>query len=95
MHDEGAIGAVVLLRKSHQQVYVRAALFEHNRAADAAWELIKSGECRSFSVGPKSFDRIEARVDGVLYVDRWTLREISICRTPANADCHFEIFRDI
>ena len=86
------IGEVVYLRKSRSEIYVRAVI-NNNLAGDYAWSFIKSGEARCFSVAVQQNDyRLQAEVDDVKFFDRWTLKEVSVCREGANPDCHFEIF---
>jgi hypothetical protein len=53
--------------------------------------LIAAGEVAAFSVGSKWADLV-AEVDGVRYFRSWTLKEVSIVRTPANPDCSLRIY---
>ena len=88
------IGEVILLRKNREHVYVEAVIFEDNFAADHAWKLIESGKLRAFS-GAMSGDprtyHLQGIADGVSFYDRWTLKEVSICRAGACPGCGFEI----
>lgn len=87
------IGEVVLLRKSALGVYVIADLFS-TPAANYGLDLIDSGEVRAFSTGrglPTS--DWGSVVDGVAFHSRWTLNELSICRTGSNPDATFTPFR--
>ena len=90
--DPSPLGEVTLLRKSESQVYIRGVVFE-NAAADHAWALIQRGEANCFSVLSER-KQVSGIVDGIEFVDRWKLKELSICKTAANAGCGFEIFRD-
>ena len=88
----GDIGQVYLLRRSAGLMYFRAAV-DSGPAGDHAWSLIERGEVASVSVGPSSGrnqSEVRAVVDGVKYYSRWSLDEISLTRTPANAACRLE-----
>jgi hypothetical protein len=84
-HKAGAVGQVVHVRKSPDSLFIRAIL-DNNRAADHAWDLIQSGEYRAFSVATDNSSDLIAEVDGVQYVRRWTLTEVSLVRQGANPD---------
>jgi hypothetical protein len=88
IRERKPIGEVHFLRKTRSQVYVQAILND-GRAADHAWDLILGGEVRSFSRGGPG--ELDSEVDGIRFYRSWTLSELSICRAPANPDCHFEI----
>lgn len=90
-HAKGPpIGEVVLVRIAERSVFVEAIIFEGNPAADHAWKLIESGETRCFSgAADQSSWRLAGEVDGVKFYDSWWLKEVSVCRTGANPDCHF------
>lgn len=87
------IGEVYLVQKCDHRVYVRAVLFDDSAAADHAWGLIERGDVRALSVGRKD-QQVGGVVDGIKFIDRWTLKEVSICRRAANPDAYFEILRD-
>lgn len=86
------IGEIYHLRKSPRGVYMRAALFDHI-AARYAEGLIRKGETRCLSVGHDG-QALLAEVDGLKFYSNWKLKEISICRSGANADCYFEIHHE-
>jgi len=86
------IGWVTWLRKSREQILVRACVDEGYEAADDAWKLIEAGALRAFSGAAVCNDlHLRGVVDGVRYFDQWTLEEVSVCRTGANPDCLFWI----
>jgi HK97 family phage prohead protease len=90
-HKVGAIGMVTQVRKSPKSLFIRAVLND-DRAADRAWDLICAGELQAFSVGSEHGTDVIVEVDGVKYVREWTLKEVSIVRTPANPDCWLRIY---
>jgi hypothetical protein len=90
-HKAGTIGLVTQVRKSPKSLFVRAVL-DDNPAADHAWDLIRSGEMRAFSVGAGPGADIIAEVDDVKYYRSWTLAEVSIVRTPANPDAWLRVY---
>ena len=85
------IGAIYYLRKSATNIYIRAVLHD-GPAADHTWDLIRRGLCRGLSVGPGAMARPTV-ADSVHFFSRWWINEISVCRRPANPECHFEILR--
>jgi len=88
------IGDVVWLAKCESGIFIRAVL-DDSRAADAAWELIESGEYKSLSrggLGRYAHNKKRGVVNGVTYWERWKLGEVSICQEGANPDCQFAVF---
>jgi hypothetical protein len=85
----GRVGECVLIRRSEQQIYVRAVI-DSSRAADHVWQLVQEGAL-SLSAGACPLAEIEA--DNIKFIDRWILREVSLVRRPANLDCRCEVFR--
>ena len=83
------IGELVLLQKSAQMVLIEAVM-DDSRAADHAWSLIESGECRCLSILSEDRD-LSGVVDGIRFYDRWTLKEVSVCRSGKNPDAMFWI----
>jgi HK97 family phage prohead protease len=90
-HDLGQIGDVVSLTTEPRKLTIKAVVWD-TAAGKYAWELIRSGEMRGLSIGSTSIRRTV--VDGVSFFEAWLLREVSICRVPANPDCTLEIMRD-
>jgi HK97 family phage prohead protease len=88
-HARGRIGEVVLVRKSDRQIYVQA-VFDDTRAAHHAWDLVQSGELRGLSVGTNPIT--ETVCEGIRFIDRWTLGEVSLVKTPGNPDATCEPF---
>lgn len=86
------IGEVYFLRKGGGKIYVRAGL-NGNRAADYIWDLIVKGKLRCFSGAAEDNGKKFAYAEGYKFIDRWRLKEVSICQKGANADCHFEILQ--
>jgi hypothetical protein len=84
------IGEVVLIRKRAEDIFVHAIVGE-SEAADYAWDLIERGETRAFSGAAASGAGVQGVVDDKTFYDEWRLKEVSVCRTGANADCVFEI----
>ena len=86
------IGWVVFVRKSRDQVLVRACVDEGYEAADAAWKLIQQRTLRALSgAAVARSTHLRGVVEGVRYFDEWTLEEVSVCRSGANPDCAFWI----
>ena len=90
-HVSSPIGVVTLVRKRDREIYVIGTIFEKNEAADYAWSMILDGSVRCLSVGAR-VQRVQGIVDGIKFIDRWSVNEISICRQGANGDCRFEIY---
>jgi HK97 family phage prohead protease len=88
---ERPIGDVTLVRRDRRHIYIQASINE-NESGDYAWKLIEDGELKALSVGSND-GQVQAEVDGVVFIDRWTLREVSIVRRGANPDCWFEIYK--
>jgi hypothetical protein len=92
-HKVGSIGQVVHVRKSPKSLFIRAVL-DDNAAADHAWELIRTGTLKALSVGvERDTSECIAEVDGVTYFRRWSLSEVSVCRSGANPDAWCRIYR--
>jgi phage head maturation protease len=91
--NEGSIGEIVYLRRSPREIYVIAALHDDNDGSDLAWSLVEQGEMRGLSVASVAGTcTVASSVMGTKFFGSWQLSEVSICRSPANPDCHFEIF---
>lgn len=87
-HQE-EIGQVVFLRRSATGIFIRARLYS---AADDAWSAVNYGRAVGLSV--RTCDReLTIEKSGVKFYGKWRLEEISICRTPMNADCRLSIYR--
>jgi hypothetical protein len=85
----GRIGEVVHVRTRVGEVYIQASI-DDTAAGKFAWDMIERGELRCLSVGATN-ERIQAEVEGVTFVERWTLKEVSVCRRGANADARLEV----
>lgn len=67
-----------MVRKSPEQIYIRASIDE-SPSGDLAWEMINDSELSCLSVGPCDA-HLQAEVDGVKFYDRWSLNEVSLVR---------------
>jgi hypothetical protein len=84
------IGEVVLVERSRERVRVRAVV-DTTPVGDFVWSKIQAGELRAFSVLSRS--ELETPLDGLKFVERWLMREVSVCRKGANQDATFTIVR--
>lgn len=88
------IGTVYHLRRDAKGLYCRAELADHF-AAEHSKRLIEDGETLAFSISVQPGQwRLQSVVDNVKFFDRWTLKEISVCRAGANPDARLEVLAD-
>jgi len=83
------IGEVVLLKKNRHFIQMEAVI-DDSEAGKYAWKLIEDGAVSALSVRSSTM-QLGAVVDDVSFYDRWTLDEISICRSGRNPEAYFEI----
>lgn len=88
-----AIGMIFHARRSPACLYVRACLYDH-LAAKYAEKLIKNGTVSCLSIAPvRGKSTPLATVDGVRFFSGIKLAEVTICRSAANPDARFEVYR--
>lgn len=83
------IGELVAILRDADQIVVRAVV-DHTPAGDHAWRLISGGLARCFSVGAVDCDHAH-QIEGVTFVQRWTLAEVSVCVEGANPEGRFVV----
>jgi HK97 family phage prohead protease len=90
-HKAGQIGEVVVVTKDAKRIIIEAMLWD-TPAAVYAWKLIQSGAIRALSAGSTSIRKTQ--VTNVVFFEKWLLREVSVCRTPANPNCVLEVLNE-
>jgi HK97 family phage prohead protease len=77
-------------------LFVIAKVRDDIKKADEAWDLIKSGQLRAFSIGGEALKR-SFICDGRCYkrIDELELHEISIVASPANQGSYFTIVKSL
>ena len=94
MHTEKAVGIVpeIEIRDDEKQLYIGAKVVD-----DGAWNKVKEGVYKGFSIGGKALERLKEFDTGlgktISRVKKYVLNEISLVDRPANPDCIFEMMK--
>jgi phage head maturation protease len=101
--DEDLVGEVTFLQRSPAGIFIRGAILR-TRPGNEAWRRIEFGELHSFSTGSE-FPKFAVTKDNrgavllnhpkkvATRVSEWSLIEVSLTDSPANADCRLKIYR--
>lgn len=92
MHQPSAVGVAPVLELTQKGLWVGAKVID-----DSAWEKVKTGVYKGFSIGGK---RLEHKVDvvkgneiPVTRITKYRLNEISLVDRPANFDAKFQMVK--
>ena len=94
--DRGAepIGDVYYIRRTTHSVYIKAALRDHFAARYVAGSIVTAQLSGLSAASARNGNRLLAGVGDKVFYDRWVLKEVSVCRSPANKECCCEILRE-
>ncbi len=82
MHQPNAVGVAKTAEVDEKGIYISAKVVD-----DKAWEKVKEGVYKGFSIGGKSI----LKKDNV--IEQLSISEISLVDRPANPECVIEIFK--
>jgi phage head maturation protease len=82
MHQSSAVGVTKEAAIDDQGLYLAAKIVDK-----AAWEKVKEGVYKGFSIGGKRIEKVEDTITSL------RLTEISLVDRPANPECVFDVFK--